>query len=374
MTITAPELDYISVKGFKSIASAKVELKPINVIIGPNGSGKSNFVGVFSFLHEIREGHLNDYVRKAGGADQLLYFGSKVTKEVKILISFHQEVNQYELTLEPTADDSLYPAGEWVYFWDKKRYPEGPYHEYLTTRENGREAGISDSSLKRTANWVRTRLGRWRLYHVHDTSANSPLRKTAKLNDNRFLRPDGSNLPAFLYLLQQKHSTAYSLIRRTVQRVAPFFDDFQLNPDPLNEESIRLTWKHKNSDQYFGASSLSDGTLRFIALATLFLQPDTFRPSVILVDEPELGLHPYAITMLASLVKQASKETQVILSTQSPLLLDHFQPEDVLVADRVEGGTQFTRLDPSRLETWLETYSLGQLWEKNELGGRPGGE
>jgi predicted ATPase len=156
--------------------------------------------------------------------------------------------------------------------------------------------------------------------------------------------------------------------------VAPFFDDFQLNPDPLNEEAIRLTWKHKSSDQYFGASSLSDGTLRFIALATLFLQPDTFRPSVILVDEPELGLHPYAIAMLASLVKQVSRETQVILSTQSPLLLDHFQPEDVLVADRVGGGTQFTRLDSSRLETWLETYSLGQLWEKNELGGRPGGE
>ena len=374
MTVTTQELDYISVKGFKSIASAKVELMPINVIIGPNGSGKSNFIGVFSFLHEIREGHLNDYLRKAGGAEQLLHFGSKVTGEIRILVSFRQEVNQYELTLKPTADDSLYPAEEWAYFWDKARYPRGPYHESLISRENGREAGISDPSLKRTAKWVQNRLGRWRLYHVHDTSTTSPLRKTAKLNDNGFLRPDGSNLPAFLYLLQQKHPTAYSLIRRTVQMVAPFFDDFQLNPDPLNAEAIRLAWKHKNSDQYFGAYSLSDGTLRFIALATLFLQPDTFRPSVILVDEPELGLHPYAITMLASLVKQASRETQVILSTQSPLLLDHFQPEDVLVADREESGTQFTRLDSSKLETWLENYSLGQLWEKNELGGRPGGE
>ncbi|MBM4305844.1 MAG: chromosome segregation protein SMC [Deltaproteobacteria bacterium] len=372
--MTTPELDYISVKGFKSIASAKVELRPINVIIGPNGSGKSNFVGVFSFLHEIREGHLNDYVRKAGGADELLYFGLKVTKEIKILISFRQETNQYELTLKPTADDSLYPADESVYYWDKEHYRSGPYQRSLNSRENGREAGISDPGLTRTAGWVRNRLDRWRLYHVHDTSANSPLRKTAKLNDNIFLRPDGSNLPAFLYFLQQKHQTAYSLIRRIVQMVAPFFDDFQLNPDPLNEEFIRLTWKHKNSDQYFGASSLSDGTLRFIALATLFLQPDKFRPSVILVDEPELGLHPYAITMLASLVKQASQVTQVILSTQSPLLLDHFKPEDVLVADCVEEGTQFTRLDPTRLETWLETYSLGQLWEKNELGGRPGGK
>ncbi|MBF0506261.1 MAG: AAA family ATPase [Nitrospirae bacterium] len=366
-------LDYITIKGFKSIASIeKLVLQPINVIIGPNGSGKSNFIGVFSFLHAIRESHLNQYVRASGGAEQLLHFGSKITNEIRILVSFRQEVNQYELTLKPTTDDGLFPAGEWAYYWDKK-YTQ-PYHETLSARENGWEAGISDSKLKGTADWVRTRLGRWRLYHVHDTSATSPMRKTAQLNDNAFLRPDGSNLPAFLYLLQEKHHTEYGLIRRTIQRVAPFFDDFQLSPDPLNEEAIRLAWKHKNSDQYFGAASLSDGTLRFIALATLFLQPENLRPSVILVDEPELGLHPAAITMLASLVKQASVKTQVILSTQSPLLLDHFQPEDVLVADRVEGSTQFTRLDSTKLTTWLEDYSLGQLWEKNELGGRPKGE
>ncbi|MEQ8152736.1 MAG: AAA family ATPase [Smithellaceae bacterium] len=372
--MTKPELDYITIKGFKSINSLeKIVLRPINVIIGPNGSGKSNFIGVFSFLHAIREGHLNDYVRRAGGAEQLLYFGSKVTEEIKIMISFSEEVNQYELILKPTSDDSLYPANEWVSFWDKQNY-DHPYNKSLTALDNGREAGISDPDSTRTASWVRLRLGKWRLYHVHDTSSSSPLRKTAKLNDNAYLRPDGSNLPAFLYRLQEKHPNEYSLIRRTTQRVAPFFDDFLLNPDPLNEDSIRLAWKHKNSDQYFGASSLSDGTLRFIALATLFLQPEEFRPSVILVDEPELGLHPSAITILASLVKQVSQKTQVILSTQSPLLLDHFQPEDVLVADRVDGGTQFSRLDSAKLAEWLEEYSLGQLWEKNELGGRPGKE
>lgn len=161
------------------------------------------------------------------------------------------------------------------------------------------------------------------------------------------------------------------MIRRTIQQVAPFFDDFHLNPDPLNEESIRLAWKHKISDQYFSVSSLSDGTLRFIALATLFLQPWEFQPSVILVDDPELGLHPHTIALLASLVKQASQQTQVILSTQSSLLLDHFNPEDVLVANRVQGGAQLTRLDSKNLGSWLEKYSLGQLWEKNELGGRP---
>jgi predicted ATPase len=369
-TMNTPELDYITVKGFKSIASVeKLELRPINVIIGPNGSGKSNFIGIFSFLHAIREGHLNDYVRAAGGAENILHFGSKTSQEIKIFVSFRKEVNLYQLTLKPTADDGLYPQDEWVGYWEKQY--SNPKKDWLKSRENGQEAGISDPGVKRIADWVRTRLGRWRLYHVHDTSSSSPLRKTAKLNDNAFLRPDGSNLPAFLYLLQQKYPDSYSLIRRTVQRVTPFFDDFLLVPDPLNEESIRLAWRHKNSDQYFGASSLSDGTIRFIALATLFLQPEALRPSIILVDEPELGLHPTAITMLASLVKQASVKTQVILSTQSPLLLDHFQPEDVLVANRVDGGTQFTRLDSEKLADWLEDYSLGQLWEKNEFGGRP---
>jgi predicted ATPase len=197
------------------------------------------------------------------------------------------------------------------------------------------------------------------------------MRKTAKVNDNEYLRADGSNLASFLYYIREKHEPSYSLIQRAVQRVAPFFDDFRLTPLRLREDDIRLEWRHKRSDQYFDASSLSDGTLRFIALATLFLQPEQYLPSVILVDEPELGLHPYAIEMLAALVRQASVTTQVIVSTQSSLLLDHFAPEDVLVANRVDDGTQIKRLKSSHLAKWLEDYSLGQLWEKNEFGGRP---
>jgi predicted ATPase len=328
-------LDYITIRGFKSIASIeKLALRPINVVIGPNGSGKSNFLEVFEFLYEIYEGktadRLRDYVTAAGGAEKILHFGSKATREILFDYSFRQ--GRYELRLRPTADDGLYLYG-------------------------GRFAAVWDLS--------------WRVYHFEDTSSVSPMRKTAKVDDNRFLRADGANLPAFLYLLHEKHKDSYDLIVRTLQRVAPFFDDFLLEPLRLKPDDIKLEWRHKKSDQYFDASALSDGTLRFIALATLFLQPEQYRPSVILVDEPELGLHPYALEVLAALVRQASVTTQVILSTQSSLLLDHFQPEDVLVADRVDGGTQLTRLESPHLAKWLEDYSLGQLWEKNELGGRP---
>jgi predicted ATPase len=369
-----PELDTITVKGFKSIGSIEdLRLGAINLVVGPNGSGKSNFIGVFSFLHAIREGHLQDYVLKAGGADKVLHFGSKVTDKIHIHISFEDGRNQYEIDLEPTDSDELMPQSESVSFWDKVKYPNRPYVE--TISRVGKEAGISVAVKSKTIpDYVRRHLDQWRLYHFHDTSSASPMKKTADVNDNRYLRPDGSNLAAFLYFLRKSNEVSYRLIRRTVQRVAPFFDDFQLEPQRLNPDKIRLEWRHKGTDAYFDASSLSDGTLRFIALATLFLQPEECRPSVILVDEPELGLHPYAITLLASLMKHASVKTQVIVSAQSPFLLDHFQPEDVLVADRVDGGTRFTRLESERLTPWLENYSLGELWEKNEIGGRPGAE
>ncbi len=348
-------LDYITIQGFKSIASIeKIELRPINVVIGPNGSGKSNFIGVFAFLHAIRERQLRDYVTAAGGAEKVLHFGSKTTKEIHFDLSSGQK--QYKLTLRPTANDELYEGARTVKT-GPRYHPAAPPEAYDLS---------SDYET-----WLVDRMLDWRVYHFEDTSFSSPMRKTARVDDNRFLRADGANLPAFLYLLRERHKESYDLIVRTVQRVAPFFDDFRLDPLLLKPDDIKLEWRHKKSDQYFDASALSDGTLRFIALATLFLQPEQFRPSVILVDEPELGLHPYALDVVAALVRQASVTTQVIMATQSSPLLDHFQPEYVLVADRVNGGTQLTRLESEPLAKWLEDYSLGQLWEKNEIGGRP---
>jgi predicted ATPase len=366
-------LDYITIQGFKSIASIeKLALRPINIVIGANGSGKSNFIGVFDFLHEIKEGRLKNYVTGAGGADRVLHFGSKTTSEMSIRLGFANDRVYYELKLVPSADDGLFPSEERVLVEvEGLPYEDGDFGTILYSRQQGREAGISDAFPGGSAEWVAKRLSRWRTYHFDDTTSPSPMRKTAKVDDNRFLRPDGANLPAFLYLLREKHQASYDLIVRTVQMAAPFFDDFRLDPLRLKPDDLKLEWRHKRSDQYFDASSLSDGTLRFIALATLFLQPEEYRPSLILVDEPELGLHPYALGLLASLIRQASVTTQVIVSTQSSTLLDHFDPEDVLVADRVDGGTKLTRLESDRLKKWLEDYSLGQLWEKNELGGRP---
>ena len=372
-------LDWITVKGFKSIKSIEeLDLRPINVLIGSNGAGKSNFMEVFSLLNAIRLGGLRDYVMRCGGADKILHFGSKATPYLSVRIHFENEKRRYRdyiIKLAPDNADGMFPSSELVFTTDKQDIDDEVDGAGFDLKGQDGEAGISNTEQRSGAiTYVRKQLFHWRLYHFHDTSASSLIKKTVAVDDNRHLRHDGSNLAAFLYYLREKHGRSYDMIRRTVQLVAPFFDDFILEPRRLDEDTIRLEWRHRGSDGYFDAASLSDGTLRFIALATLLLQPRELRPSVILLDEPELGLHPYAITIIASLINQVSTETQIVVATQSPLLLDNFSPEDVLVTERVDGATQFTRLDGEKLKIWLEDYSLGQLWEKNEFGGRPAPE
>ena len=365
-----PALDWITIHGFKSLRSVeKLPLRSINVIIGANGSGKSNFISAFSFLHAIREGRLEETVKRAGGADEVLFYGRGETDKIKLGISFEDEKNQYSIDLIADDRNRLVPLSEKAYFWDKARGYPSPYDERIASQEL--EAGISQAQQKYVPHYERQHLEKWRLYHFHDTSKDSPLKRMSEVNDNRFLRSDGSNIAAFLYLLKEKHNSHYRRIVTSIRNVAPFFDDFILEPLELSSDRVNLDWKEVGHDKYMLASSFSDGSLRFIALATLLLQPVDYQPSVILIDEPELGLHPYALTVLASLVKAASSSSQIIISTQSAFLLDNFEPEDVLVADRIEGATQFARLNSEMLSDWLEDYSLGQLWEKAEFGGRP---
>ena len=336
-------LKSIAIAGFKSFgAKVEVPLRSLNILIGANGSGKSNFLNVLSFLQAYSLDRIDIHVAQAGGADRILHFGSRQTKDARLTVDFFDGYH-FTLILIPTVSDRL-----------------------------AIKLAKAHVSSGRMVEWGQ--LNSWKLYHFHDTGFHSPMKKTAKLHDNRFLRQDGSNLASFLYLLRERHEASYGLIRNTIRQVAPFFDDFVLEPTALNPDTIRLEWRHRVSDAQFDASSLSDGTLRFMALAALLLQPKERRPAVVLLDEPELGLHPLAITVLASMLRFASRETQIVLATQSPTLLDHFEPEDVLVAERVDGQTRLNRLEAEELQVWLEDYSLGQLWEKNELGGRPARE
>ena len=352
----ATPLDWITVNGFRSIARLpRLPLAPINVLIGANGAGKSNLIQAFDLLRAWHLGKVNEYVVRTGGANRNLHFGIKVTNRLQIGISF-RDGKTYDLNLEPTFDDRL-----------------GQHEEAVGPAPPG--AGSEGDEIQQLFEAMKhERLEQWRVYHFHDTGRGAPLLQTAQLHDNRFLREDGGNLSAFLYYLKQKEQTAYRRIQQTFRLVAPFCDDFILEPQALNEQMIRLAWQHRTSNMHFDISTFSDGALRFLALTTLLLQPTKLRPSVILLDEPELGLHPYAVTLLCSLIQGVAEETQVVLATQSPFLVDHFKPEDVIVVDRVEGRSEFRRLSTQKLQNWLDDYSLGDLWLANEFGGRPAHE
>ncbi len=362
-------LDKISIHGFKSIRELNdFELDSLNILIGANGSGKTNFISLFKLLNQIIDENLQVYIAQSGGANSFLYFGHKNTEKISIQLAFKN--NGYNFTLIPTFQDSLIFEYEEIWFHGGRQYKR-PYSYNFGggQKETKLHVESRDRSIKNMADHVISAIQSWRVYHFHDTSPSAKLKKFVDIDDNRILRPDASNLAAFLFLLKTKYPSDYKNIISTIRLVAPFFNDFVLIPKSSNNSKIQIEWLENGSDDYFNANTLSDGTLRFICLATLLLQPDM--PATIIIDEPELGLHPYAITILAALLKSASEKAQVIVSTQSVSLVNQFAPENIIVVDRKDNQSTFTRYSTKKLEIWLEDYGMGDLWEKNLLGGRP---
>ncbi len=349
-------IEYIEIEGFKSIKKMQLELSPINILIGSNGSGKSNFVSFFKMVNAITNQKFQQFVMEEK-VDNLLYFGRKNTEILQGKLLFDNESGYfYNFICKQTKENGLY------FSQVEGGYPEEndegttiihslqPYESQVI---------ISDKGLQ-------IRFENIKIFHFHDTSPTSYLRRECDVNDNIYLKPDGRNLPAFLYLLKVKHPKTYVRIEKTIQAIAPYIDKFILEPKLLNTNEIELRWVDiGDSESSFSSYQLSDGTLRFIALTALLMQPNP--PAVIIIDEPELGLHPFAIGKLAGMIQAASKQTQIIVATQSPGLVNHFSPEDIIVVDRdvEEKQSVFKRLNSNDLAIWLEDYSLGDLWERN---------
>jgi len=378
----ADAIKRLTIAGFKSIQRLEdFELKSLNVLIGANGAGKSNFVGLFRILRELTRQNLQVAVKKEGGADACLYMGPRVTQQLVAKLYFGN--NSYEFILVPASDQLVF--AEELFAWSKGgqglRKFLGSGHVESELKESSDEPGPVTESKEPYRNEARDILdtvSNWVVYHFHDTSSIAAVRREGGINDNEFLRPDASNLAAFLFRIRHSDRSSYDRIRDVVRLAAPFFDDFKLRPDPINQELIKLEWLQKGSDYTFRASQLSDGTLRFMCLATALIQPSP--PPTMLFDEPELGLHPYALTLLAGLFQQAALQhgnrviRQVIVSTQSAPLLNEFSPEDIIIVERSQGQSTFRRLERDDLTEWLKEYALGELWQKNVLGGRPGNE
>lgn len=362
-------LKSMTIHGFKSIEQLdEFPVNKLNVLIGANGSGKSNFVDFFRMLRALADESFQSFVNEQGGGDGLFFLGPKKTPRITAQLEFG--LNVYDFTLEPTASGAVQVKQERVKFTGGGGFAtlsSGSMESQLKSSKDdpavfGHGLGVPHHVYRAVSNWT--------VYHFHDTSALSPMRRDQSVRDWERFRHDASNITPFLMNLSAARPDSYTLIRDTVRLIAPFFDDFLLRPQMRGtEEQVRLEWRQKGTDFPFQPNQLSDGTIRFVCLATALLQPNP--PATIVIDEPELGLHPYAISILADLIKSASERTQVIVSTQSPTLLDHFAPEEIVVVNRQNGRSTFDRLEAEELAGWLEDYSVGELWQKNVVRGGP---
>ncbi|MCT7951619.1 AAA family ATPase [Ancylothrix sp. C2] len=364
-------LKRIKIKGYKSIKELDLVLSPINVLIGANGAGKSNFISFFKLLRWMIQnpGQLQIFIGQSGGANALLFDGAAITPQIQVELKFETDVgkNDYFFRLFHGAADTFIFAEE-KYRFSRSTFPTLASWQSLDAGHKEaaliNQANLGDSTAKIIFKLIQN----CAVYQFHNTSETARIRQRWNTDDNRYLREDGANLAPLLLRLRETEPIYYQRIVETLRQIAPFFLEFVL--EPINY-SVIIQWKENNTDLIFSSHQASDGTLRTMALVTLLLQPESDLPDVLILDEPELGLHPYAINILGGLIKSISHHTQVILATQSTLLIDCFEPEDIIVVERKNRESTLKRLDSDTLQDWLEEYSLSELWNKNIIGGRP---
>ena len=372
------KIDSVHICGFRSLADVELPgLSDATVLIGANGSGKSNFIRFFEMLSwMLRSRQLGEFVERQGGADDQLYGGNTTTPRMQAEILLHTERgrNDYRFALSYAHPDRLIFTDEAFRFHSNTVSTEAPW-QYLGS--GYREAEIVEAAYsansgdfnQRTARVIVNLLRSCSVYQFHDTSDSSNFKKRWDVGDNNVLRTHGGNLAAVLHRLEHEDIKRFETICRHISRVLPVFDRFQI------EESygkVSLRWKAKGMDKTLGAHLTSDGSLRFFALVTLLNLPSEMLPAILLLDEPELGLHPAAVALVGDMIKALAEKRQIIVATQSPLLVDVFDLSEIVVLELRDGQTQFKRLDPDAYRVWLDdNFTTGELWQKNLLGGRP---
>lgn len=365
------QLTRIKISGYKSIKECDLEIRKTNILIGANGAGKSNFIGFLKMVNTMlyKPDDVKTYfqfaVAENGGPDALLRYGRKVTERINGELYFGN--NGYKFELSPTQNNKMVFAKECAYWNIGGDHSCGSSHEESKIEEYGNINGVYRYAL----NAMRA----WQPYHFHDTGRRATVKQPSPSQDHQSLRFDAKNLASFLMSLKEKHEKSYNKIVEVVRLVSPFFGNFKFSS--LGDRVV-LNWLEQGKDFPMSIHALSDGTLRFVCLATVFLQPEEYQPETIIIDEPELGLHPYALSILSELIKSSKK--QVIIATQSTTLISQFDPEDLIIADRKNDETIFRRLpdqddvgglSKEDLDRWLEEYTLGELWEKDIFGGMP---
>lgn len=369
----------VDIQNFKSIRQQTVELGELNVLIGQNGAGKSNFISLFKLLEQIASGNLQTYIFQSGGINQFLHGGFEQSQGLSLSLEFSRDkdnYNIYEVDIE-TDGEAYRIADEVVGYWNKREY-NSPIR-YPTTYKNRIETLLNnvrpDSREYDVVDFVRSYLNDLKVYHFRDTSPNAKNKVPQPIDDVYSLQTEAENIAPMLLHFSKEHPDVYYKIVETVRLIYPPFDNFVLQESPQARGHVLLRWREQGSSYLFSVRQMSDGLLQFVCLATLLIQPQfsQYVPNTILIDEPELGLHPFAIKLLSELLYTAARHRQIIVSTQSVSLVNKISLEDVIVVEREERarGSAFKRLESNAFSEWLEDYTLGQLWESNMLGGRP---
>ena len=371
-------IESVQIKGFRSLADVNISgLPQAAVFIGANGSGKSNFVRFFEMLSwMLRSRRLEEFISRQGGADDQLFGGNSQTPRINAEVTMRTSrgSNGYRFALAHANPDRF------LFTQEEIRFSSGVYDSEAHWQSLGSghlEANIVEAAQtadypgvnQMTASVIVNLLRNCAVYQFHDTSEHSRFKNKWDVSESGQLRSHGGNLAAVLYHLEQHDLRRYELICRHIARILPGFERFDIQEE---YGKVFLRWKARWSGKTIGAHLTSDGSLRFFALVTLLNLPTEMLPDVILLDEPELGLHPAAVALVGGMIKSVSTERQIIIATQSPLLVDVFDLDEIIALELVDGQTEFRKLSSEDYRVWIDDcFSPGEMWQKNLLGAQP---
>ncbi|HIK13287.1 MAG TPA: AAA family ATPase [Oscillatoriaceae cyanobacterium M33_DOE_052] len=380
------KLEKISVKGYRRLRDLEIEMRSLLVIIGANGAGKTSFLDVLSLLAASARGNLQDKLQLQGGLSQILTRGKAEELEISLAMQVPEkpplhyslalcphgisyEIGEENLTQQsnPTAHDPFkYIESSGVdirYFSQEERRLVRPNweHNYL-------ETSLSQvPKMYREPENLRKSLAACTYYAALDVSEKSPIRLPQAMRPAKLPGKNGEDLVSCLYDLRETDRDGFEMIEDILGTAFPDFE--RLNFPPVAAGTLSMTWTDKNFSQPIYIHELSEGTLRFLWLATL-LQSQSLT-TITLIDEPEVSLHPELLQHLVYLMREAAKQTQLIVATHSDRLIRFLEPHEVVICDLEEGEAKMTWGDTLDLDKWLADYTLDQLWAMNVMGGRP---
>lgn len=358
----------VTIEGFRSLRSIQnLQLPQLAVLIGANGAGKSTLIRFFEMLSwMLKSKSLQEFVLRQGGGDDQFFMGARKTPRIhaELCLETASGLNDYRFDLAHlSAGDSVMVMNE-AYRYSAHGIPTKA--KWTEIAAVGKESSLLEQKHK-TAKTIVNLLRQCSTYQFHDTSPNAAIHNRWDITESFRLRSDGGNLAAVLLNLRSTDGKRYALIVKQIRRVLPAFKDFVLEQEA---GKVLLRWVGQQSDKVFGSHLTSDGSLRLFCLLTLLNMPPERLPDVMLFDEPELGLHPHAVSLVAEMFKRLSKKRQIFLATQSPYLVDCFELENIIIASANQGETLLRNLPRAQYQAWLDDeYQLSDIWLKQVVGG-----